>query len=54
MYTAYVLTDKTINKLKELFNQDYPDFIGHHITVDFGVLKDHPLPPETDDIVVMG
>lgn len=54
MYTAYVLTDKSINKLKELFNQDYPDFIGHHITVEFGVTKGHPLPPETDDIVVIG
>lgn len=54
MYTAYVLTEQSVNKLKGLFNQDYPDFIGHHITVEFGVLKDHPLPPETDDIVVIG
>ena len=54
MYTAYVLINKSINKLKELFNQDYPDFIGHHITVEFGVDKSHPIPPETDDVVVIG
>lgn len=54
MYTAYVLKDKSIEKLKELFNQDYPDFIGHHITVNFGVQANAEIPPETDDIYVIG
>jgi hypothetical protein len=54
MYTCYVLTNETINKLKKIFKQHYPDFIGHHITVEYGVSKNHPLPLETDDIYVIG
>lgn len=54
-YTAYVLTDETIEMLKERFPPKYPDFLGHHITVEFDVPSDTPLPPDvTDRIEVIG
>jgi len=54
MYTAYQLTDDTVNKLKSHFNIKYADFIGHHITVKFGVTHNEQLPMFTDDIFVIG
>ena len=54
MYTAYKLTDETIDLLKSYFNIIYADFIGHHITVKFGVSSNEPLPTFTDDIFVIG
>lgn len=40
-YTAYVLDDASREKLVARFPPKYPQFVGHHITVLFGV------PPNT-------
>ena len=36
-YVSLVLDNKSKNMLKSIFPPKYPDFIGHHITVAFGV-----------------
>lgn len=43
-YTAYVLDDASKNILAERFPPKYPEFIGHHITVEFGVPADTDVP----------
>lgn len=53
MYTAYVLTDESRDTLIEKFPPTYSKFIGHHITIDFGVSEDTEL-PEAAAIVVLG
>lgn len=45
-YTAFVLDDASRKKLKEKFPPKYPDFIGHHVTLEFGVPFDTKLVPE--------
>jgi hypothetical protein len=45
MYTAYVLDKASRLTLAEQFPPIYSDFIGHHITVEFGVPKDTQPPP---------
>lgn len=52
MYTAYVLTDASREKLKEKFPPKYSKFIGHHVTVDFGVSADSPIPEDANVTVV--
>jgi len=37
MYTAYVLTNEAREKLAEKFPPKYEKFVGHHVTVQFGV-----------------
>jgi hypothetical protein len=54
MYIAYVLSNNSLNKLKQVINQDYPDLIAHHITYKFGVKPTEAIPPETDEIYVIG
>ena len=49
MYTAYVLTAETREALEEKYPPTYPEFIGHHITVDFGLPEDAPVPEEADN-----
>ncbi len=44
MYTAYVLTDAAREKLAKKFPPKYENFIGHHITEQFGVPKDTNTP----------
>ncbi len=46
MYTAYVLTDESREALQEKFPPKYSEFIGHHVTVDFGLPSDAALPEE--------
>ena len=46
MYTAYVLDDASRNKLAEKFPPQYEKFIGHHVTVMFGVPESSPAPAE--------
>lgn len=48
MYTAYVITDESQKKLEEKFPPKYSKFIGHHVTVDFGVSKDAVIPEEAN------
>lgn len=44
-YTAYVLDDTSRELLVKRFPPKYPDFIGHHVTVQFGVPADATPPP---------
>ena len=44
MYTAYVLTDEAKETLIKKFPPKYEKFIGHHITVQFGVPNDTETP----------
>lgn len=45
MYTAYVLDDASRQALAEKFPPKYSTFVGHHVTVEFGVPKETPPPP---------
>ncbi len=53
MYTAYVLDDKSRRELQKRFPPKYPEFLGHHTTVKFGVPVDTPK-PHTADLSVIG
>jgi len=48
MYTAYLLEKESREYLLKMFPPKYGHFLGHHITVEFGVTEDHPLPKEAD------
>ncbi len=52
MYTAYVLSDESREELKQKFTPTYSKFIGHHITVVFGVPDDTDIPEEASIRVV--
>ena len=52
MYTAYVLSEETRDALLERFPPKYEKVIAHHITVEFGVIADTPVPPEAEIKVV--
>lgn len=54
MYTAYVLDKASRKKLKKAFPPKYSEFIGHHVTLKFGVPKDTPVPRKPDKIEVVG
>ena len=53
MYTAYVLDDASRQRLEEKFPPKYSKFIGHHVTVEFGVPSDAEV-PKPADIKVIG
>lgn len=44
MYTAHVLDSKSRRELAKRFPPKYPELLGHHTTVKFGVPKDAPKP----------
>lgn len=46
MYTAYVLDPQSRDNLVKYFPPKYPEFIGHHVTEEFGVPK-NAMPPES-------
>jgi hypothetical protein len=52
-YTAFVLTDSDRELLLKEFPPKYSEFIGHHITVEFGVSADTPPPVATGIIEVI-
>lgn len=39
-YSAFVLTESSRQKLAVVFPPKYPEWIGHHITKQYGVAKD--------------
>ncbi len=43
-YTAYILDDASRTALAERFPPKYPKFVGHHVTLSFGVPKDTEVP----------
>ena len=53
MYTAYVLTDESRAQLETKYPPKYEKFIGHHVTVEFGVPADAE-PPEEAVVKVLG
>ncbi len=53
MYTAYVLTEQSRKVLEDKFPPKYSKFIGHHVTIAFGVSADAEL-PENAEIKVLG
>jgi len=54
MYTAHVLYDEATRELlAEKFPPKYSKFIGHHVTVEFGVPADAE-PPEDAEVKVLG
>ena len=54
MYTAYVLSDDDRARLALAFPPKYEKFIGHHISVEFGVDKDAILPFDEAFITIVG
>lgn len=44
MYTAHVLNPESKRELIERFPPKYPEVVGHHTTVQFGVPKDTQAP----------
>lgn len=54
MYTAYTLTNVSRKKLYLLYPPKYPDFIGHHITEEFGVPVGTEAPPDPQLVEVVG
>lgn len=53
-YTAYELDQNSRDQLAKIFPPKYPDFIGHHITYQFGVREGNPLPPQPKSAEVIG
>lgn len=53
-YTAYNLTKDTVASLKKIFPPKFSKVIAHHITVDFGVGSNHPLPSKAAKLHVVG
>jgi len=54
MYTAYVLDKKSRRELAKKFPPKHDEFIGHHITVNFGVPKGTPKPSQPKKVEVVG
>lgn len=48
MYTAYEIPRSVFDKIVEVFPPKYPDTIGHHVTVEFGVSAETPIPEDAE------
>jgi hypothetical protein len=53
-YVALVVNSQTRAMLQDKFPPKYKDFIGHHITIKFGVPADTTLPSQQYDTTVVG
>lgn len=53
MYTGYEIEPGSRQKIMDLFPPKYPDFLGHHITEQFGV-KDGEAPPQPKRVLLIG
>lgn len=54
MYTGYELSRESREKLARFFPPQYPDFIGHHITLEFGTKPGTPVPEAPQKVEVVG
>ncbi|MNK44989.1 hypothetical protein D3C87_637390 [compost metagenome] len=45
-YTGYEISKEDRAKLARVFPPKFSDFIGHHVTWQFGAHADSPLPPD--------
>lgn len=53
-YDALVIDEKSRDKLAEIFPPKYPEFIGHHTTLKFGVKKNDDVPQLPSSMKVVG
>lgn len=53
-YSAYVLVGASRSALSKTFQPKFNDFIGHHVTIEFGIDADAPVPEVPDTIRVVG
>ena len=53
-FTGYVLADESRNELKAVFPPQEPEFIGHHVTEEFGVRQSKAELPESVEARVVG
>jgi hypothetical protein len=54
MYSAYVLDETSREKLIKDYPPKYSSVVCHHITAEFGIKVDSPLPKESHNIKVIG
>ena len=54
MFTGYLLTEESRNRLKALYPPKYSDFVGEHVTEKFGVKKDAPAPAMPQTVRIVG
>lgn len=54
MFTGYALSEESRNRLKALYPPKYKDFIGHHVTEQFGVKPDAKAPAMPESIRIVG
>jgi hypothetical protein len=45
-YTCWLLDMTERQALMERFPPEYTNAVGHHVTLDYGVTQDHPLPTQ--------
>lgn len=53
-YSALVLSQQSRNHLKSIFPPKYSDFIGHHVTLKFGLDKKESAAPLPERVSVVG
>jgi hypothetical protein len=53
-YTGYEIPQDIRNRLKATFPPKYPDFIGHHITHEFGVWENNCTIPSGKNFRIVG
>lgn len=51
-YVGWLISDDDRKNLLREIPPQYPDVIAHHVTLEFGVPKDHPLPDPKKGVVV--
>ena len=54
MYTAYTLMNVSRKKLYLLYPPKYPEFVGHHITEEFGVSAGAEKPDDPTLVEIVG
>lgn len=54
MYTGYLLSQDSRDKLRKIFPPKNSTWLGHHITETFGVPSDHPEPETPSRVQVVG
>jgi len=53
-YSAFILDNNSRNRLKKLFPPKFPEFVGHHITHQFGVKRGSEAPESPKSVDVIG
>lgn len=53
MYSAFTISNTSRNLLLARFQPKYDRVLAHHVTYEFGILKDSP-PPKPAEVVLLG